>query len=134
GKFYVIGELGCHGWRRSRYRSIAADRSHGLSRVYLPLAKAACVCGPDKIAHPWREPDRAMTTGAPRSGMPGHLGIRITEAAKDRLVGEMDADAQHLNVGGVVHGGALAAFADDLGGTLASLTRPRDFAPRQSSR
>jgi len=68
-----------------------------------------------------------MTTGGPRSGMPGHLGIRITEAAKDRLVGEMDADARHLNAGGVVHGGALAAFADDLGGTLASLNAPKGF-------
>ena len=59
--------------------------------------------------------------------MPGHLGIRITEASKDKLVGEMDADARHLNAGGSVHGGALAAFADDLGGALASLNAPKGF-------
>ena len=68
-----------------------------------------------------------MTDSAPRSGMPGHLGIRITEAASEKLVGEMDADARHLNASGVVHGGALAAFADDLGGTLASLNVPNGF-------
>ena len=63
--------------------------------------------------------------------MPGHFGIRITEANKDRLVGEMEAGERHLNAGGVVHGGALAAFADDLGGALASLkTRRKDFARR----
>src|SRR5947207_14065427 len=68
-----------------------------------------------------------MTSDTPRSGMPGHLGIRITDATKDRLTGEMDADERHLNAGGVVHGGALAAFADDLGGALAGLNAPKGF-------
>ena len=53
--------------------------------------------------------------------MPGHFGIRITDAAKDKLVGELDVDHRHLNNSGHVHGGALAAFADDLGGRLAGL-------------
>ena len=59
--------------------------------------------------------------------MPGHFGIRITEATNDRLVGEMEAGERHLNAGGIVHGGALAAFADDLGGALASLNAPKGF-------
>jgi 1,4-dihydroxy-2-naphthoyl-CoA hydrolase len=67
-----------------------------------------------------------MTTEA-RSGMPGHFGIRIIEADKEKLVGEMDADERHLNAGGRVHGGALAAFADDLGGAVASLNAPKGF-------
>jgi hypothetical protein len=46
--------------------------------------------------------------------MPEHFGIRIAEADKDKLVGELDVDDRHLN-SGHVHGGALAAFADDLG-------------------
>jgi 1,4-dihydroxy-2-naphthoyl-CoA hydrolase len=45
--------------------------------------------------------------------MPEHFGIRITDAAKDKLVGELDVDDRHLNNSGHVHGGALAAFADD---------------------
>ena len=63
----------------------------------------------------------SMTSTPARSGMPGHFGIRITDADKDKLVGELDVDDRHLNNSGHVHGGALAAFADDLGGTLAGL-------------
>ena len=62
-----------------------------------------------------------MTATPTRSGMPGHFGIRITDANKDRLVGELDVDDRHLNNSGHVHGGALAALADDLGGRLAGL-------------
>jgi 1,4-dihydroxy-2-naphthoyl-CoA hydrolase len=62
-----------------------------------------------------------MTSTPARSGMPGHFGIRITNADKDKLVGELDVDDRHLNNSGHVHGGALAAFADDLGGALAGL-------------
>lgn len=68
-----------------------------------------------------------MTSILPRSGMPEHFGIRITDAHKDKLVGELDADHRHLNNGGHVHGGAFAAFADDLGGTLAGLNVPPGF-------
>lgn len=56
-----------------------------------------------------------------RPGMPGHFGIQIVSADKDKLVGEMEAGARHVNNSGHVHGGALAAFADDLGGGLAGL-------------
>src|SRR5438309_11714656 len=68
-----------------------------------------------------------MSSDPLRSGMPGHFGIRITEAGKDRLVGEMDADDRHLNRSGHVHGGALLAFADDLGGGLAGLNITPEF-------
>ena len=68
-----------------------------------------------------------MTSKAERKGMPGHFGIRIISAAKDKLVGELDADDRHLNNGGHVHGGALAAFADDLGGGLAALNVEQGF-------
>jgi 1,4-dihydroxy-2-naphthoyl-CoA hydrolase len=68
-----------------------------------------------------------MISTLPRSGMPEHFGIRITSADKDKLVGELDVDHRHLNRGGSVHGGALLAFADDLGGTLAGLNIPPGF-------
>src|SRR4051812_35511006 len=68
-----------------------------------------------------------MAPTLPRSGMPEHFGIRITSADKDKLVGELDVDHRHLNRGGNVHGGALLAFADDLGGTLAGLNIPPGF-------
>src|SRR5215470_3375288 len=68
-----------------------------------------------------------MTSTPARSGMPGHFGIRIADADKDKLVGELYVDDRHLNNRGHVHGGALAAFADDLGGTLAGLNVPPGF-------
>ena len=59
----------------------------------------------------------------PRSpaGMARHFGIRIVTAGRDKVVGEIDADDRHLNGGGIVHGGAYMAFADELGGHAASL-------------
>ena len=45
-----------------------------------------------------------MTSTPARSGMPEHFGIRITDAAKDKLVGELDVDDRHLNNSGHVHG------------------------------
>ena len=68
-----------------------------------------------------------MTSIPARSGMPRHFGIRITDADKDKLIGELDVDDRHLNDSGHVHGGALAAFADDLGGALAGLNVPPGF-------
>jgi len=74
------------------------------------------------VCYPCRELVLSMTSTPPRSGMPGHFGIRITDAKKDKLVGELDVDDRHLNNSGHVHGGALAAFADDLGGSLGNVT------------
>src|SRR5437764_3715236 len=68
-----------------------------------------------------------MDSTPARSGMPGYFGIRITNADKNKLVGELDADERHLNNSGHVHGGALAAFADDLGGGLAALNVEKGF-------
>ena len=68
-----------------------------------------------------------MLTPFTNPGMPEHMGIRITTAEKDKLVGELDADHRHVNRGGHVHGGTLAAFADDLGGTLAGLNTQPGF-------
>src|SRR5438128_12069211 len=75
-----------------------------------------------------------MTSTPARSGMPGHFGIRITDADKDKLVGELDVDDRHLNNSGHVHGGALAAFADDLGGRLAGLNVSPGFGQPPSNR
>jgi len=43
------------------------------------------------------------------------LGIRITAAAPDEVIGELDYAAQRTTAGGALHGGALMALADTLG-------------------
>ena len=68
-----------------------------------------------------------MTETLPHTGMPEHFGIRITSLDKDKLVGELDVDHRHINNSGNVHGGALLAFADDLGGSVAKLNIPSGF-------
>jgi len=65
-----------------------------------------------------------MAEEAPRTGMPQHFGIRIVSAAKDKVVGEVDVDDRHINNRGIMHGGAVMAFADDLGGATAGLNIP----------
>ena len=68
-----------------------------------------------------------MNTILPEHGMPEHFGIRIVSAEKDKLVGELDVDHRHINNSGNVHGGALLAFADDLGGGVAKLNIPSGY-------
>ncbi len=45
------------------------------------------------------------------------LGVRIVSAEPDRVVAELLVEAQHGNRNGVLHGGAVMALADNLGGT-----------------
>ena len=55
--------------------------------------------------------------------LPGVLGVRLTSVAPDVVRAEMDVRQQLCTVGGVLHGGAIMAFADTLGaiGTAANL-------------
>lgn len=49
------------------------------------------------------------------------LGIRLISADLDELVAEMTATADLSNRNGVLHGGAILGFADNLGGTAATI-------------
>ncbi len=55
--------------------------------------------------------------------LPGLLGVRLTSVAPEVVRAEMDVRPQLCTVGGVLHGGAIMAFADTLGaiGTAANL-------------
>ncbi len=54
---------------------------------------------------------------------PGLMGVRITAVASERVVGTLEVRPDLCTTGGVLHGGALMAFADTLGavGTFANL-------------
>ena len=54
----------------------------------------------------------------------GTLGIEVTHAAADEVRGGMDGAPEKCTAGGVLHGGALMAFADTLGGVCAFLNLP----------
>ena len=45
------------------------------------------------------------------------LGLRITVADDDRVEAELEVTSALLNRNGMIHGGAIMAFADTLGGT-----------------
>jgi 1,4-dihydroxy-2-naphthoyl-CoA hydrolase len=48
-------------------------------------------------------------------GLPRFLGMRMTEATKDRLAAELVVREEHCNGTKAIHGGALMGFADTLG-------------------
>ncbi|HEU5018858.1 MAG TPA: PaaI family thioesterase [Pseudolabrys sp.] len=48
------------------------------------------------------------------------LGIKITHIAADRVTAELPVRDEFNNRHGIMHGGALMAFADNLGGTGAT--------------
>jgi uncharacterized protein (TIGR00369 family) len=64
-----------------------------------------------------------MTASVPRLPFADLLGIRVTEATRDRVVAEMTVRPELCTSPDVLHGGAVMAFADTLGalGTIANL-------------
>jgi 1,4-dihydroxy-2-naphthoyl-CoA hydrolase len=54
----------------------------------------------------------------------GFLGIRITSFSRDCVAAELTVGPQLANRNGVLHGGALMGFADNLGGTASFLNLP----------
>jgi uncharacterized protein (TIGR00369 family) len=54
---------------------------------------------------------------------PGLMGIELLEAADDRVVARMQVRPDLCTAGGILHGGAVMAFADTLGaiGTVVNL-------------
>jgi len=66
---------------------------------------------------------------------PGLMGVRVTEAAPDRVVAEMPVRADLCTAGGILHGGATMAFADTLGavGTILNLASGKRTTTTDSS-
>jgi 1,4-dihydroxy-2-naphthoyl-CoA hydrolase len=54
----------------------------------------------------------------------GFMGMKITHVSPERVTGELPVTEQLTNRNGVLHGGALMAFADNLGGTAATANLP----------
>jgi uncharacterized protein (TIGR00369 family) len=58
---------------------------------------------------------------------PGLLGMRLVEAEPDRVVAEIEVREELCTVPGVMHGGAMMAFADTLGATGTALNLEPGF-------
>ena len=54
----------------------------------------------------------------------GALGVRFIEAAVERVVAEITVREDLCTVPGIMHGGAIMAFADTLGGTATGINLP----------
>jgi 1,4-dihydroxy-2-naphthoyl-CoA hydrolase len=65
---------------------------------------------------------RILTGGMSRS-----LGFRITGLRPKKLTAEMKLRPRHLNSNGRVNGGAIMAFADQLGAVGAAMHRPAGY-------
>ena len=52
------------------------------------------------------------------------MGMKITHISPDRVTAEMAVTGNLTNRNGVMHGGAVMAFADNLGGTAATANLP----------
>ena len=68
--------------------------------------------------------DRLAAIAAGQPAFADHLGSRIVSAHPDRVVAELEVREQHGNRNGVLHGGAVMALADNLGGTATFLNLP----------
>ena len=66
---------------------------------------------------------------------PGLMGVRITALAADRVSAELPVRPDLCTAGGILHGGAVMAFADTLGavGTLLNLPAGRRTTTTDSS-
>ena len=60
-------------------------------------------------------------------GMSRSLGFRVTSIAPKKLTAEMRLKPRHLNFNGRVNGGAIMAFADQLGAIGAAIHRPPGY-------
>jgi uncharacterized protein (TIGR00369 family) len=56
---------------------------------------------------------------------PGLLGIRLDEVSPERVAASMDVRPELCTTGGVLHGGAVMAFADTLGAVATFANLPK---------
>jgi uncharacterized protein (TIGR00369 family) len=68
--------------------------------------------------------DPAALTAKHTGCLPELLGMRFTEATRDRLVAELAVRDDLKTVGGRLHGGAIMAFADTVAATATVVNLP----------
>ena len=56
-----------------------------------------------------------------------NLGVKFIEADKNFLVAELIVKNEFVNRNGVMHGGVIMSFADEIGGTATYISLPPDL-------
>lgn len=74
--------------------------------------------------HHQDEDRRLQAVAEAQPAFANYLGIRVTSFSRDCVEAELTVREEFANRNGVLHGGALMGFADNLGGTAASLNLP----------
>jgi 1,4-dihydroxy-2-naphthoyl-CoA hydrolase len=70
------------------------------------------------------EEERLRAVAEAQPAFSRFLGIELVSYGRERIVAELVVREEMANRNGVLHGGAIMAFADNLGGTAASLNLP----------
>lgn len=52
------------------------------------------------------------------------IGVRMTLVTKERIEAELEVTPEHCTIPATLHGGAIMAFADNLGGVAAFMNMP----------
>jgi 1,4-dihydroxy-2-naphthoyl-CoA hydrolase len=67
--------------------------------------------------------------------LPGLMGLQLTEVSPDRIVATLQVRPDLCTTGGILHGGAVMAFADTLGavGTFVNLPEGKGTTTVESS-
>jgi uncharacterized protein (TIGR00369 family) len=68
--------------------------------------------------------DPAAVTDRLKGTLSDLFGMRVVEAARDKVVAELVIRDELRTVGGALHGGTLMAFADTVGATATALNLP----------
>jgi 1,4-dihydroxy-2-naphthoyl-CoA hydrolase len=63
-------------------------------------------------------------TDLPKIAFADYIGVKITHLSKDRVEGELVVRDEVETIPGVLHGGAIMAFADNLGATATFINLP----------
>lgn len=72
--------------------------------------------------------ERLRAVAADQPAFARFVGSRLVSVERDRVVAELLVREEHGNRNGVLHGGAVMAFADNLGGTASSINLPEGAA------
>jgi len=74
------------------------------------------------------EEERLRAVAEAQPPFADYLGMRLLDHSRDRVCAELVVREELANRNGVLHGGAIMAFADNLGGTATFLNLPEGAA------